>query len=121
MKLLEIIWTISDFKIIKESHKGISVFVESKDDIEAIEAREAYQSLLLGKFNKAHFDKSFKRNFNQRIIAVPNYLAKVNDLKKNDNLSDNILWIQQNEFEYYYDEFTGFKRNKENSNPSVSF
>ena len=113
--------TISDFKIIKESHKGISVFVESKDDIEAIEAREAYQSLLLGKFNKAHFDKSFKRNFNQRIIAVPNYLAKVNDLKKNDNLSDNILWIQQNEFEYYYDEFTGFKRNKENSNPSVSF
>jgi len=113
--------TVSDFKIIEESHKGISVFVESRDDIEAIEAREAYQSLLLGKLDKADFDKNFKRNFNQRIIAVPNYLATVNDLKKDDNLSDNILWIQQNEFEYYYDEFTGFKRNKENSNPSVSF
>jgi len=113
--------TVSDFKIIEESHKGVSVFVESADDIEAKEAREAYQSLLLGKIGKADFDKNFKRNFNQRIIAVPNYLEKVNDLKKDENLSDNILWISPNEFKYYYDEFTGFKRNTESANPSVSF
>lgn len=113
--------TVSDFKIIEESHKGISVFVESPQDCEATDARKAYQSLLLGGMDKAIFDKNFKRNFNQRIIAIPSYLDKANELRKNGNLSDDILWIQQHEFEYYYDEFTGFKRNKETSNQAISY
>ncbi|WP_297338410.1 CRISPR-associated helicase Cas3' [Algoriphagus sp.] len=113
--------TVSDFKIIEESHKGISVFVESPFDSEATEARQAYQSLLLGKLDKATFDKSFKRNFNQRIIAVPNYLDKSIELKKDVKLSDDIFWIQPDDFAFYYDQFTGFKRNNEASNQAISF
>lgn len=113
--------TVSDFKIIEESQNGISVFVESPDDRDATEARKAYQSLLVGKMDKANFDKNFKRNFNQRIIAIPNYLSKAKELEKEPALSENILWIQQNEFEYYYDEFTGFKRKQETENQAFSF
>ncbi|WP_439490704.1 CRISPR-associated helicase Cas3' [Algoriphagus sp.] len=113
--------TVSDFKIIEESHKGVSVFVESPNDVGATDARIAFQSLLLGQLDKATFDKNFKRDFNQRIIAVPSYLDRANELKKDENLSDDILWIQQHDFDYYYDQFTGFKRNKEALNQAISF
>lgn len=113
--------TVSDFKIIEDSQNGISVFVESPNDLEAIESRKAYQLLVLGKMDKANFDKDFKRNFNQRIIAVPGYLNRVQELKKDQHLAENILWIQQNEFAYYYDEFIGFKREQETMNKAFSF
>lgn len=113
--------TVSDFKIIEESQNGISVFVEKPGDKKAAEAREAYQALLCGDLDKTYFDKKFKRNFNQRIIAVPSYLKKINDLKKDEYLSDNILWINQSEFEYYYNNETGFKRGNEPANQAISF
>lgn len=113
--------TVSDFKIIEESQNGISVFVEKPGDKKGTEAREAYQALLCGELDKPSFDRNFKRNFNQRIIAVPHYLEKVNDLKKDENLSDNILWINQNEWEYYYDNNTGLKRGNEATNQAISF
>ncbi|MCA1761792.1 MAG: CRISPR-associated helicase Cas3' [Flavobacteriales bacterium] len=103
--------TVSDFKIIEESQNGVSVFVELADDGEGTEACEAYQKLLVGDMKKSEFDQNHKRAFNQRIIAVPDYLEKVVDLQKDPVLSDGLLWINRDS-EYYYDFNTGFIRSK---------
>lgn len=113
--------TISDFKIIEESQNGISVFVELENDREGSEAREAYQNLLEGLMNKSEFDQKHKRAFNQRIIAVPDYLEVVNELKNEERLSDEIYWVQSCDLKYYYDNKTGFKRKSKQQNQAISF
>lgn len=113
--------TVSDFKIIEESQNGISVFVEMENDMEGSDARDAYQNLLNGEMKKSEFDQKFKRAFNQRIIAVPEYLDTAQDLMKEPLLSNNIYWIRPEDLSYFYDSNTGFKRNKEDKNHTVSF
>ncbi|MEX0813644.1 MAG: CRISPR-associated helicase Cas3' [Chitinophagales bacterium] len=113
--------TVSDFKIIEESQNGISVFVEMENDREGSEAREAYQNLLEGHMKKSEFDQKYKRAFNQRIIAVPNYLDTAKELIKELALSENIYWIRPEELNYYYEENTGFKRSKLEQNQTISF
>jgi len=106
--------TISDFKIIKESNQGVSVFVELPDDDKGTEARQAFQKLLYSEIPRHLFDKKFKRAFHQRIIAVPDYLPNTKELMKEDSrLSENILWIKPDASEYYYDKSTGFIRTGE--------
>ncbi|MDZ7846736.1 MAG: CRISPR-associated helicase Cas3' [Owenweeksia sp.] len=102
--------TVSDFKIIEESQNGISVFVELEADQVGTEARDAYQKLLNGDLKKSEFDQKFKRAFNQRIIAVPDYCEKSQELKKDQPISDFIYWIKPDDLSYYYDEKTGFVR-----------
>jgi len=106
--------TVSDFKIIEESHHAVSIFIESIDDSKGTKSREAYQLLLEGKMAKSEFDKNHKKSFNQRMIAVPNYFDKVKELEMEDKLSENILWVKPEEFQYYYDESTGFRRESSN-------
>lgn len=113
--------TVSDFKIIEESQNGISVFVELPEDFEGIEAREAFQNLLTGKITKGTFDQNHKRAFNQRIIAVPDYLDLSKELKNEAMLSDFICWVRPEDADYYYDECTGFKRGKVETNQTISF
>lgn len=103
---------VSDFKIIKDSHKGISVFIEQQNDKIATKAREAFQLLLKGELNRQIFDKDYKRAFNQRIIAVPTYLSNVSELKE-EQLTDEILWVKPDVVEYFYNENTGFIRGQE--------
>jgi CRISPR-associated endonuclease/helicase Cas3 len=105
--------TVSDFKIIEESYKGISVFVELPNDRVAAEVREAFQKLLRDEISREAFEKNHKRDFHQRIIAVPDYLANVAELEDQENISDEILWIRPDAAEYYYDLDTGFIRNDE--------
>lgn len=110
---------ISDFKIIENSQNGISIFIESPDDLEGSKAREAYQLLIQGELAKYEFDKEFKKAFNQRVIAVPAYLDNVNELKKEEVLSENVLWVKPTDFDRYYDQETGFRRDKGYTNITV--
>lgn len=102
--------TVSDFKIIEESRHGISIYVELPTDPKASKARNAFQKLLRGDMNKSEFDRNHKRDFNQRIIAAPNYLENVSKLKQGGELAEGILWIKPEDAEYYYSTETGFKR-----------
>lgn len=114
--------TVSDFKIIEESQNGISVFVEDPENSAAFESRKAYQKLLDKNLKKAEFDQNFKKDFHQQIIAVPDYLIKAQDLKKqNEQLSENIYWVRPEEFTDYYNRNTGFIRSTERSNEAVAF
>lgn len=115
--------TVSDFKIIEKSQDGISVFIELPDDQIGMEAREAYEKLLHKEISKNDYDKNYKRAFNQRIIAVPQYLDLVEDLKKEPDslLSENLYWIKSNDISYYYDSMTGFKRNSNEKLASISY
>lgn len=113
--------TVSDFKIIEESQNGISVFVELKKDKIGTEAREAYQKLLNGNLKKSEFDQKFKRAFNQRMIAVPDYLYKARELMEEPAISENIYWIRSQDCAYYYNENTGFLRSNDSANKSTTF
>jgi len=113
--------TVSDFKIIEESQNAITVFVELEDDLEGIKAREAYQELIDGVIKKSKFDQKFKKAFNQRIIAVPDYLDTAKELVKEPVLSENIFWVASENIDYYYNKTTGFIRKTEIENQSVSF
>ena len=104
---------VSSFKIIEQAPWTDSVFIE-KDD-KALEAREAFQKLIHGNMEKSEFDKHYKLNFHQHIIAVPNYLPKAKELSQNqDNqLTEEIMLVRKEELAYYYNEITGFDRSKE--------
>ena len=106
--------TVSDFKIIENSNQGVSVFVELPGDTEGSKARKAFEALLKNEIPRHEFESKFKREFHQRIIAVPDYLSNTKLLIKEGNrLSENILWIKPDVSEYYYDNRTGFIRTDE--------
>lgn len=111
--------TVSDFKIIEDSQNAVSIYVELPDDLKGIEAREAYQLLLKGRMKKSEFEKKFKKTFNQRIIAAPTYLDKVTELIKEETLSENILWIKPDNYDYFYNSITGFSREREDINKAI--
>ncbi len=112
---------VSDFKIIEDSNLGISVFVEDPADSISEECRKAYQDLLTQKISKEQFDKFHKRDFNQRIIGVPNYFEASLELKKEEKLGDNIYWINSENFKYYYEISTGYIRKSVDKPFVVSF
>ena len=106
--------TVSDFKIIKDSNQGVSVFVELPGDTEGSEARKAYEALLKNELPRHEFESKYKRAFHQRIIAVPDYLSNTKELMIEDSsLSKNILWIKPDVSKYYYNKTTGFIRTGE--------
>lgn len=111
--------TVSNFKIIENSYKGTSVFIELPNDTKATETRKAYEQLLNGKLDRNEFERWYKKDFHQRIIAVPNYLPNISQLV-GEGLSEDILWIKPDVSEYYYDKNTGFIRTGE-SDPVVMF
>lgn len=114
-------FTVNDFKIIEESQHGISVFIELPEDHEGTEARAAFQALLNHEIPRHEFDRKFKRAFHQRIIAAPDYLQNIKELEKEKSfLTEDILWVQPDVAEYYYDENTGFIR-KETEDKLVMF
>lgn len=112
-------YPVSWFKIIDEKNYAVSVFVEV--DNRATKCREKFQQLIRREIDKKDFEP-FKKDFNQRIIAVPKYLEKVNELKDKHNLpknrywliEDSILWVKKEELNQYYNLVTGFNREKEN-------
>lgn len=113
--------TVSDFQIIDKKQEGVSVFIEMPGDQPGTLARENYQYLLKGKIKKEEFEKLHKRNFNQRIIAVPKYLDRIAELAQAEKLTDEILWAQSSEVANYYSSETGFIRSPEPKDVFISY
>jgi len=109
--------TVSDFKIIENSQNGNSVFIELPEDQKGIEARTAFQALINNEISRHEFDRKYKRAFHQRIIAVPDYLPNIKEVS---SLTEDILWVEPDVAEFYYDEYTGFMR-KEGEEKAIMF
>ncbi|GAB4008512.1 CRISPR-associated helicase/endonuclease Cas3 [Spirosoma migulaei] len=114
---------VSSFQVIDQKGFAVSVFIEL--DGEATAAKEAFQKLIHKKMSKEDFETKHKLAFNQRIITVPKYLAKVKELQQDKNLNElveGLYIVNHTEVQNYYDELTGFDRSKEgNSAGQTSF
>ncbi|MCH8487662.1 MAG: CRISPR-associated helicase Cas3' [Candidatus Cyclonatronum sp.] len=103
--------TVADFRIIEGAENAVSVFIELPDDYAGSEARNAFQQLLNGSLSRAEFETHHKKTFNQRIVAVPDYLPGIRELNQPENrLTDDILWVQPDVAAFYYNPETGFIR-----------
>jgi CRISPR-associated endonuclease/helicase Cas3 len=111
-------YPVSYFKIIDEKGYAISVFVEIDD--RATECREMFGKLIRKEISRQDFEK-YKKDFNQRIIAVPKYLEKIKELENEKSwlITDSILWVKKEELNEYYDLVTGFNRDKEDNNITI--
>ncbi len=101
------IW--EDFQIIKQMSNVVSVFVECDD--RATDVKIAFQKLCLGQLKKEEFDKDFKRDFNQRIIAIPKYLCE----ELEELVTDKILVCPFSRYDFQ----TGYKRNEKIYTPTT--
>ena len=114
-------YPVSSFQVIDQKGFAVSVFIELDD--EATAAKEAFQRLIHKKMSKEEFDTKHKLTFNQRIITVPKYLAKVKELQQDENLNElaeGLYIVNRNEVENYYNELTGFDRSKESSSAGLT-
>lgn len=103
--------SVSSFEIIKEQKNVYSVFVEI-DEVGTV-AKQAFLAIINatkedGNDLKQDFDKHFKKDFNQRIISVPNYYTK--HLSLIYPTVENILIVPKEDLEKFYDPKTGFVR-----------
>ncbi|TXK33284.1 CRISPR-associated helicase Cas3' [Pontibacter qinzhouensis] len=96
---------VSDFKVIEEQQKAISVFVLVDD--RADEVRQAFLNLFNKKITKQEFDEKYKKDFHQRIIAVPSYYTE--NLDRHQNLTESIMIAQPDDYDFE----TGFIRKRE--------
>lgn len=103
---------VSGFAIIEDNKNTVSVFVLA--DERAYEVKEAYEKLIMKEkdMSKEKFDKSYKRDFHQRVIAVPKYYTNHLDIF-NKNLGIDYMKIAEPE---HYNQETGFIRNTQKSN-----
>jgi CRISPR-associated endonuclease/helicase Cas3 len=100
---------VSSFRIIEESNRYRSVFIEI--DNESILLREKYRQKIFKEISKQTFEQDFKLLFQQHIISIPSYLT--NELGFINEGEEELLVVDQELMDFYYDLNTGFKRNKE--------
>lgn len=108
---------VSAFRIIEESDRYASVFIEV--DSEASEVRDKYLQKILGELSSEEFNKKWKLQFQQHIISVPKYLCE--DLDLINEYEENILVVPQEEIDTKYNIATGFDRSKQQENRSFVF
>jgi len=84
MKKLEYDCLDEVFQVIEETPNTSSIFVLCDD--RAAEVKTAFEKWKSGKMSKGEFERDFKRDFHQRIIAVPKYYTE----HLGNNLADNI-------------------------------
>lgn len=114
-------YSISDFKIIKDNYYTKAVFIEI--DKTAVIAKEKYLKLIKKEISREDFEP-YKKDFNQRIIAVPCYYTIALEQEgKYSKLSDNLMIVRNELISNYYDNETGFKRiiNNEEINKMCMF
>jgi CRISPR-associated endonuclease/helicase Cas3 len=97
---------VSSFKIIEESPFTVSVFIELDEFAQKL--REKYYDKITGVLNKEEFDKKYKTAFQQRIISIPRYLT--NNLNPINEFEDNLLVVNLELLNDYYNPTTGFLR-----------
>ncbi len=99
---------VSKFKIIEESRISNAVFIEY--DEKAKELKHKYLEKITGRIPKEEFDKKFKLEFQQHIIAVPKYLTDV--LEPINEYDSNLLCLRHELISQYYKPTTGFIRHQ---------
>ncbi len=97
---------VSCFKIIEESQTTLSVFIEMGES--EIVLRKKYLDKMLNNISKEKYDKNFKLDFQQRIISVPDHLAK--ELPPINQFSENLKLVSIDVLDQYYNLKTGFIR-----------
>ena len=103
--------SVSSFEIIKAQKNLYSVYIEI-DDVGTY-VKEAFITLISAAKEDANtlkqdFDKRFKKDFNQRVISVPNYYTK--HLFPIFPIVENILIVPKENLEKFYNHETGFIR-----------
>ena len=103
-------WSVSKYQVIESGFKTSSVFIEC--DETATKAKEIFERMIRKECDREEFEY-YKRDFHQHIIAVPNYLDKVQKLKLIDSkIIDDILLVKNEDLKEYYNPITGFVRDK---------
>ncbi len=103
-------WSVSKFQLIENGFKTNSVFIECDD--RATKAREIFEKMIRKECSHEDFEP-YKKDFHQHIIAVPDYLDKISQLKIiNKELAKDILWVSIDILDDFYDSNTGFIRDK---------
>jgi hypothetical protein len=105
-------WSVSKYQVIENGFKTSSVFIEF--DERATEARIMFNRMIHKECSRSDFEP-YKRDFHQRIIAVPDYLDRVKELKSygsKNELIKGILIVEAESVGDYYHPVTGFIRDK---------
>ena len=103
-------WSVSKYQVIENGFKTSSVFIEC-DEI-ATQAKEIFERMVRMECDREEFEH-FKRDFHQHIIALPDYLDKIQELKMiNSKITENILCVKLKDLKEYYNPITGFIRDK---------
>ncbi len=103
-------WSVSKYQVIENGMKTSSVFIEC-DEV-ATRAREMFEKMIRKECSREDFEP-FKKDFHQHIIAVPDYLGKVKELKSYEKeFIKDILHVDKEFLSDYYDPITGFIRDK---------
>ena len=111
---------VSAFRIINDNGLACSVFVEL--DERAREVRQQFIRLIHQEIGPGDFEP-YKRDFNQRIISVPSYLLKVQELEqagRANRLCEGLYIVNQHELSDYYHPVTGFRRDAEPQNQHLA-
>lgn len=101
---------VSDFEVIEDQGNTESIFILS--DARAFEVLEAFKKLKIKKLSKENFEKDFKKDFHQRIIAIPTYYIDKKDhrlISEYLGLTFDIDYLRIAQAEHY-DFYTGFIR-----------
>ena len=110
MKKLEYGKLDACFQVIKDTPNTTSVYVLC--DERASEVKEAFDRWQNREMSKEDFEASFKKDFHQRIIAVPKwYTEHLDDLSKDIKLA----------LPEHYDQETGFKRDNAKASEDTIF
>lgn len=104
MKKLQYDTVDKEFQVIQEMSNSISVYVLC--DERAIEVKNAFEQWQNKEISKGDFDKNFKRDFHQRIIAIPKYYTE----HLENDLSEDIKLAEEKDYDFK----TGFIRVKLN-------
>lgn len=103
-------YSVSKYQVIENGFKTSSVFIEC--DKKATNAKDMFERMIQEKSTREEFEP-FKRDFHQHIIAVPDYLDRVKELKAmGSELMKDILFVPFDKLEDYYHPVTGFIRDK---------
>jgi len=103
-------YSVSKYQVIENGLRTNAVFIEC--DEEATKAREMFEKMIRKECTREDFEP-YKRAFHQHIIAVPDYLDKVQELKTQDHdIPKEILFVSSKLVNEYYHPHTGFIRDK---------
>jgi len=118
---------VSAFKVIEENGYAMSVFIEI--DEYSSNVANKYRKLLDKEdkdFNREQFEK-YKKDFHQRIIAVPKYVKNAEKLiawaneEEQYKLSEDIFCIPLSDIQEFYNYETGFIRTPEDRSVSAIY